>query len=390
MNTHLNTPRAAATEREQDPRRLLFVVTHMDRGGAETQILRISEHLVQRGWHVEVISLLPATGYIEQLTAAGVRLHDLGMGQGLSDVRAVRRCRRIIDEMRPGVVCAFLFHATALTTAAVALMRRRPVVVSSIRDSSLGGRRRIWATWLLDRARRLDLSVANSRLVAQSFARQRIVAADRMRWIPNGIPISDPEPVDATVRQELALEEDDFFWLAVGHIRAHKDYPNILDAFARLHATHPNARLRIVGKGVPPPEVANRLERLSGAVALLGPRKDVPRLMSACDAFVLGSWAEGLPNVVMEAMHAGRPVVATDVGGVAELVQHGESGFVVPARDARALADAMQQVMARPREERDALGRQGERWLREHFEIGRVVDQWEALFLELLDRHADR
>ena len=140
------------------------------------------------------------------------------------------------------------------------------------------------------------------------------------------------------MRAELAVADDEFLWLAVGRLVPQKDVPNLLDAFAKHHAAHPRSRLAIVGDGALRDEMVAHAASLGvgEAVAFLGIRRDVPQLMAAADVFVMSSAWEGLPNVVMEAMAAGLPVVSTNVGGVAELVEDPGTGALVPASDAGA------------------------------------------------------
>ncbi len=140
-------------------------------------------------------------------------------------------------------------------------------------------------------------------------------------------------------------------------------------------------QLRIAGPG---PQYAE-LRKLAAdlglgeRVALLGQRTDIPALLNAADGYVLSSVHEGQPNALMEALTAELPVVATDVGGVSELVQPGESGYVVPARNRAALSAAMLRVMQAPAEERRRMGAAGRRHICEHYSTEAVLARWQEL-----------
>ncbi len=125
---------------------------------------------------------------------------------------------------------------------------------------------------------------------------------------------------------------------------------------------------------------------ISDRVVFLGLRRDIPSLLDAADGFVLSSAWEGLPNIVMEAMAAAKPVVATCVGGVPELVQEGVNGYIVPPGDSEALATAMVKMMALSDAERRAMGEAGRAYIEANYSLEHVVDQWEALYMELLQR----
>ena len=144
--------------------------------------------------------------------------------------------------------------------------------------------------------------------------------------------------------------------------------------------------LYVAGQGSLREDLENQVRSMGmeGRVKFLGLRRDVPRLLAAADGFVLASAWEGLPNVVMEALAASIPVVATRVGGVPELVLDGKSGFTVPPKDPDALAQAMLRLMALPREIRFRMGQTGRAYVEAHYGLENVVNQWEKLFLECL------
>lgn len=162
----------------------------------------------------------------------------------------------------------------------------------------------------------------------------------------------------ASIRAALGLAPEAVVALTVANFRTEKDYPNLLRATALACAEDPHLTVLAVGQG--PLELEVRSVHasldLGERFVLLGFRDDVPDLMLGVDLFVLGSAHEGLPVAIMEALAAGLPVVATDVGGVAEAVVDGENGFLVPARDPEALAAAMLQVAGDP-DLRSALSR---------------------------------
>jgi glycosyltransferase involved in cell wall biosynthesis len=160
----------------------------------------------------------------------------------------------------------------------------------------------------------------------------------------------------ATVRAALGLCDDDFLWLSVGRLHDQKDHATLLRALARVAMLRPTLAIAGDGPRRGTLEVLAAQLRIDPPARFLGLRTDVPDLLRAADGLVLSSAWEGSPNVVLEAMAAAVPVVATEVGGVPELVRSGETGYVVPPRDARALADAMRFLMTRPVEARQDLG----------------------------------
>ncbi len=159
----------------------------------------------------------------------------------------------------------------------------------------------------------------------------------------------------------------------------------LLDAVARVQERTPAIRLLLVGDG----DLRGDLEAqarslgLSETVTFAGHRTDVPKALAVFDVFVLPSLWEGMPNVVLEAMAAGLPVVATAVGGTPEVVVDGVTGFLVPPRDPDALAEAITRLLRDP-DLRRKMGQAGQKRIEQHFSIEETVRQTEALYEALL------
>jgi glycosyltransferase involved in cell wall biosynthesis len=216
---------------------------------------------------------------------------------------------------------------------------------------------------------------------------RNIVPAHRIRVIHNGIHSDNRGSGDearAFLRRNLGVGHSDFLWIAVGRLEAPKDYGNLLHAFSRIDRS--DKHLAIAGGG----PLMDALKRqacdlhLQDRFHLLGFRNDVAELLQAADALVLSSAWEGLPNSVMEALSAGKPIVATRVGGVPELVHDGEDGLLVQPGNPQALSDAMRRMMEMSGEQRKRMGEAGRIHIRKEYDMTRVIEQWEGLFVELM------
>jgi glycosyltransferase involved in cell wall biosynthesis len=172
-----------------------------------------------------------------------------------------------------------------------------------------------------------------------------------------GAPVADPGGAEPLL-------------VSVGRLKYPKDFPTLLDAAARLAGRR--FTLEVVGDGPERPELESRHAELAldGRVRLGGERGDVPELLARADVVVLSSRSEGLPVSVIEAMAAGLPVVASSVGGLPELVADGETGILVPAGDAVALADALARLLDDP-ELRRSYGAAARRRALERFDLAR-------------------
>jgi starch synthase (maltosyl-transferring) len=241
---------------------------------------------------------------------------------------------------------------------------------------------------LIDRvtARLAVGSVCVSRGV-ERFSRDVVrLAPARLTVIPNGI---DPAPFDRATplpRATLGVPSGANLALAIGRLDVQKGLADLLDAAEWVIARRPDWHLVIVGDG---PERGRLLARLGARPALaervhwLGRREDVPALLATADVLVLASHWEGMPNVVLEAMAAHRPVVATAVEGSEDLVTPGQTGWLVPPRDPAALGQALLEAALEPERCR-RLGTAGRTRVETEFALDGMVSAYEHLWAKVL------
>jgi glycosyltransferase involved in cell wall biosynthesis len=214
-----------------------------------------------------------------------------------------------------------------------------------------------------------------------------MVSENNLSIIWNGIDVDAWQP-DARVRwearEELGIGKE-FLWLAVGRLEAVKDYPTLLNALARAPQT---ARLLVLGAGPLKAELSQLAARLGlrQRVCFAGFDPNVTRWMQAADGYVLSSRYEGLPMVLLEAGACELPAVATDVPGTREVVVDGDTGWLAPAGDPERLARAMRGLMRTPLKSRRAMGKRARQRVVEHFSLEAVLDRWEQLYADLLER----
>jgi glycosyltransferase involved in cell wall biosynthesis len=195
-------------------------------------------------------------------------------------------------------------------------------------------------------------------------------------------------PVDRLeTRRRLGLAPDQPVVGAVGHFLQAKGYPYLLEAVSRLRTRFADLRLIIAGEGPLEQQTRERARALglNGCCMFLGRRGDVPELLRAMDVFAQASLWEGIPRAVQEALYVGLPVVATDVNGTCEVVEHGVTGLLAPPRDAQALAQAIGDLLT-DRDRAARLGAQGRRRMSSEFAVERTVERTQALYLELAVR----
>ena len=370
--------------------KLLIVITGLAYGGAETQTKRIALKLLERGWTVRVVSMLPPTAYQQELERAGISVDVLGMRRKIADPRAILRLASIVRRVQPQIVHAHMVHANLLArvTRAVSPM---PVLINTIHSIQEGSCWRTLAYRLTDRW--CDLTTHVSRVGLELDIQRGKVPRHKIVHIPNGIETSVFMPDNDTrarVRRELQIDDTVFTWITVGRLEAPKDYPNLLDAFCQLRQqVRSNIQLLIVGDGSLRPVVDQIIRRanLQSSVRLLGRRTDIPSLLSSADAFVLASAWEGMPNAVLEAAATALPVVSTCVGDVPHIIRDSVFGYLVPPRNSESLAQAMYRLMQLDASTRKHMGQMARQYIMDNHELEVITNRWETLYKQMIDSH---
>lgn len=367
-------------------RHVMFIISGLERGGAEYQLVATAAGLSERGWNVTVLSFLPfsPTSWISELENTDVRLLTLNASSAMLKYMGLLGAVRAVRRLKPDVLVGFMFHGI-MTARIAGRLTSVPAIVSSVRNERDGP--------LRERVMRATNGLTGavtvlSQHLATEIVQRRIAAGSHVHVIPNSVEVARfaMRLYGDRTRELLRVAHDQFLWLAAGRLDKQKDYPNLLNAFSALSKSHPNTRLLIAGDGPLRSELESLIQQLAieERVTLLGLRQDMPALYAASDALVLSSAWEGMPNVALEAMASMKPVVATSVGAVPEVIADGVSGLIVPPHDHEALAAAMERMMNFPEETRQALGHAGYERVRTEFSRDAVIDKWERLFNKLL------
>jgi glycosyltransferase involved in cell wall biosynthesis len=285
-----------------------------------------------------------------------------------------------------------LVHAHQYTPFFYALMgrwvcRRPPVLFTEHgrHQPDYPRRKRMLANRLLLEKR--DRVVGVGRAVRDALIANEGIPPPRVAVLYNGVdlqPFAAAADRDAA-RREMGLGPEHLVLIQVARLDYLKDHLTAVRTLERVLARRPEARLVLVGEGPEREPIEREVRRrgLTGHVRLLGLRKDVARLVPAADLFLLTSLSEGIPLTLIEAMAAGLPVVATDVGGVSEVVADGRTGALAPARDDARLAEHCLRLAADP-VLRAAMGRRGRERAAERFAEPQMHAGYRQLYEEML------
>jgi glycosyltransferase involved in cell wall biosynthesis len=364
--------------------RVLLLVKGLGRGGAEQIVVNTVASGDRSRFDYEVGYVLPwKDALVPSLRNLRVPTHSLGAADSH---RWPASLRRLIRERGIDVVHA---HSPVPAVAARLLRGRRQRIVYT--EHNVWQRYSRPTRW----ANAMTL-VANDHVFAVSDEVRRSIQPPALRWkamppvetLYHGVDRAAFERREnvAYVRAELGLPQEAPLVVTVANLKAHKGHRYLLEAVGRLRPSMPEVRFLCVGIGPLADDLRRDAERLglSGSVVFTGFRDDVPRIVAAADLFVLPSEHEGLPLALLEAMTAGKPCVATAVGGVPEVVRDGHDGLLVPPRDSAALAEAMSMLLTdEPLRSRvGASAREGTA----RFDAKRAVTRMEEVYEELARR----
>jgi glycosyltransferase involved in cell wall biosynthesis len=385
------------------PIRVLRVIARLNMGGPALHVTYLARGLAERGYETTLVAGDVARG--EESMAfvadrAGVEVVRLpGLSRELSPVRdavAAWRVARIIRRVRPDIVHTHTAKAGAVGRAAALLAgtRRRPVVVHTFHGHVLRGYFGRAGTQLF-RAIETLLARATDRLIAVSpEVRDELVAlhvAPRAKFsvVRLGIELEPRVRFDgdaAEVRRRHGIPADAFVVGWFGRMTAVKRTDDLLTTLAALRQSGTDALLLLVGDGDDRARLEQRAHDLGLArfCFFVGYQEEVAPWYAVCNAVVLTSASEGTPVTIIEALAAGRPVVATDVGGVRDVVDDGETGFLIPAQDTDALAERLR-VLANDAGLREAMGAAGRERVLERYAVDRLVGDVDVLYRELLE-----
>lgn len=377
----------------------LQLIGSFHQGGSERQAVQLTRLLLESGrCNVFVVTLERDGVLLDEINRLGLSQIPEFRLNSFYDFHAFKQVRRFAQFLKRheiDVVHAHDFYTNIFGMAAAALARV-PVRIASRRESAV----RPETQRFVERAayRVAHAVVANCEDVRQQLIREG-VPARKVRTVYNGLDLARVQPaVGKSERNEilraLKLPEQARFVTIMANMRAHvrepeplcyKDHPTFLRAARRVYDSVPDAAFIIAGEG----ELLDATRELARSLGIadrtffIGRCQDVGSVLSISDVCVLSSSSEGFSNAILEYMAAGRPVVATDVGGAREAVVHGETGYLVPSGDHEQMAGHIISLLL-DQDTASSMGESGRRRVNEKFSTVKQLQSIESLYTELL------
>ncbi|WP_234917125.1 glycosyltransferase [Aeromonas caviae] len=360
--------------------KITLIITGLGMGGAERQVCDLADQFAAMGHHILLISMTGDTVNLPR--SKSIKVFPLNMAKNpIGMIRTYLKARVLVKKFQPDVVHSHMVHAN-LFARLLRLTVPISKLISTAHSANEGGRVRMLAYRLTDHL--CDISTNVSQEAVDAFCAQGAVGKGRMLAMYNGIDIdrfSFSDDSRRRLRNGLNIEEKVPLLLAVGRLTLAKDYPNLLIAFQRIINAGSIAQLAIIGVGEEREQLISMVAELGlcKRVHFLGLRHDVHEWMSAADIFVLSSAWEGFGLVVAEAMACQRVVVATDCGGVKEVV--GECGILVPPQNDVALANGIMLALQMDVAESTNLGISARERIVTRYSLSAQSERWLSLYL---------
>lgn len=379
--------------------KVLHIINSFEFGGAEAMLCNLALRTDGDRFETSIVSLIDDLSVAGTLIDAKIPVAVMGMKPGVLDPCRVARLAGHLRRERPDVIQTWMDHSNLIGGVAARLAATSPVVWGVHHSNHIAALTKRSTLITLKACAMLSHRVPARIVYCSEHSRmlynQRGFAAEKAVVIPNGFDTSRFQPdaaARAQVRRELNLAPEATLIGLVARYDPLKDHATFLRAAAIVLKQRPDSHFLMCGTRVDAENsvLASLVQSLglTQHVHMLGPRRDVPRIHAALDVLVSSSISEAFPLTVGEAMSSGVPCVATDVGDSALMI--GNCGRVVPPGDPAALAGGLLDVLSLDVDARMQLGESGRRRVCELFDLGAITLRYEALYLQLSRRTAQR
>lgn len=382
------------------PLSVVLVIDDLEYGGAQRQVLELANNMDRDRFDVHVCTLSDYVPLGKQLRDSEHRLHTI-VKKNRVDITVVPRLAHLLKSLNADIVHSYLFSADIASRLAGRLASTK-VVIGSERGAHYLVKKRCVLAYRLTRAC-VDLIIANSRTGAQFNRRTFGHASSDYYVVYNGVDTERFRPRDkVSVRKELGIPVETRIVGVVAALKPEKNHSMIFRAFRIVLESFPDSQLLVVGDQLygnvdlrgklhDTGEYRARMLTLMNGLGihhrcvLLGNRKNIERIYPACDVTVLPSFHEGMPNVLLESMACGVPVVATDVSDNQYMVREGETGFLVQVGDVEEMATRMKKLLGDETMRRN-MGQKARQWVQDMFSLEQLARNTEAVYVEALNK----
>jgi glycosyltransferase involved in cell wall biosynthesis len=369
-----------------DPFKLLYLITDLSLGGAQKVLTYIIEHL-DRNWFRPLVACLYGgdSPIGDDLRNMGIPVYDLKMNKKWR-LDSLWRLYKLLHTKDITILHSSLFHAN-MAARLVGTLAHTPIIITWRQNINIGSNFRDFTNKLTSSLDDHVVAVSeNTRLIELQASG---VPPNKVSVVHNCIDVARYELTKSLdrniIRAGLDIPKDAFLLGVVGRLHPQKGLFFLLDALLKIKNSIEQVELLIIGEGALRYDLEAHADSIgvSGITKFTGPRTDIPEILRALDVFVLPSLWEGLPLALLEAMASGLPVIATDVGGIPEVVINRETGLLIQPSNSQAIADAVL-LLFNDRNLRIRLANAGSAFVYAQFSAQTLVKEMETVYKHLL------
>jgi len=351
-------------------------------GGAERQIFELAKRLNKERYSITIASL-ESVGQVppELIHSISCQLETFPVKRiyGLSGILEGFRFIRFLRKSRTNILMTYHFGSDIWGTC-MAKIAGVPVIISNRRDMGFWRtRRHIFMYRIVNRW--VKKIIVNAEAIKKLIQSEEFLSDKKVSVIYNGIDCLSEIKSNLDIRKELGLTQDDFIFMHVANLRSVKGHSYLLKSFSKAINECSRVKLLLIGEGELREELQGLVKELGidKNIFFLGKRENIRSLITQADVCLLPSLSEGMSNSILEYMAAGKPVIATNVGGNPELVQDGQTGILVEKENVKQLRDALL-CLAKDSVQRKYMGKNGLEKVQREFSMKRMVASYDELF----------
>ncbi len=357
--------------------RVLHIDEQLTWRGGEQQAYWLMQGLLSNGFEVYAIGKKNSEFINRLKQSPSIKIFTLPLKSEF-DLYSAWKIAQITKDNKIDIIHAHTSHAHSIALLSTFFHPIPKIIVS--RRVSFPPAKNILSTWKYNK---IDLIIPVSYYVAK-ILKENGIPEHKIKVVRSSIDLSHIN-IPPYSKNELEINENTRVLFNAGALVPHKDHITLLNAFAKVREFFPDTLLLIAGSGPLLMNIQSEIEKLNLTqhVRLLGHRNDVPRLTKMADLYVSSSWSEGLGTSVLEALACEKPVVATEAGGVSEMVISHETGLLVPNKNPNVLAEAIIYMLSHP-EEAKIMAKKGRKHVEDNFTVQRMVEETISVYQKLI------
>jgi len=366
--------------------KILYLITGLKMGGAEMLLYRLLINLDRKKYEPVIVSITSIAEIGRKIEKLKVKTLDLRV-KFKYDFFAFLKFIIFLKKEKPQILHSHLFHANLLGRITGKICKV-PIIISTIHNVNFGGKLREKLLKYTDKF--CNFTIVISQIVAKEMIEKKIVPKNKLKIICNGIDFKEfnlnKNKVQKKINRELKIKKNQNILISVGRLTEQKGYFYMIETVRILNKKYSDLIWIVLGDGEDKMKLEKqiKIENLQKNILFLGIKENVVEYLFDSDIFIMPSLWEGLPLSLLEAMACGLPVIATNVGGIPEIVKDKISGFLVEPKNPTILAEKIEYLLNLDIDSRKKMGIEGRKIVEEKFSLRKMVEKYENLYEKLL------